>query len=71
MWIFLPSGRRALQESDRKSEFRCTVCGIGMDDIVTTHGTCGEMSDGADSADSDRRSSIIGRTMLHRACMTF
>ena len=57
---------------DRESEVRCTWCGIGMmHDIATTHGTCGKMSDGADGADSDKRSSIIGRTMLHRACMAF
>ena len=42
-----------MQEGDRESEFHCTVRDTGiMHDIATTHGTCGEMSDSADSVDS-------------------
>lgn len=68
----MSSGRRASQEGDRENEIPRTVCGVGMiHDIATTHGTCGKMSGSADSADSDRRASTIGRRMLHRACMTF
>ena len=67
MWIFLSSGRRALKEMDRENDVHCTVCDIKlMHDIVTVHGTCGQMTDGADIY---RRPNNIGRRMLHRACM--
>ena len=56
-----------MKEVDRESEVHCTVCGIKMmHDIVTVHGTCGQMTD---SADIYRRLNNIGRGVLHRACM--
>ena len=53
MWVFLFFWKRSVAGGDGESEICCTLRVIGMmHDIATTHGTCGEMSDGADSADS-------------------
>lgn len=43
------------------------MCGIEvMHDIVTVHGTCGQITD---SADIYKRPDDIGRRMFHQACM--